>query len=69
MPLLSTVVVTLNTGMTVTLKGCVAVCAGLSASVTLMVNVKVFAAARVPLMAPVEAFKLKPFGSDPLLTE
>jgi hypothetical protein len=55
--------------MIVTVSGWVAVCAGFPESVTLIVNVKVLAVVGVPLMAPLEEFRVKPFGSDPLLTE
>jgi hypothetical protein len=46
----------------------VALCAGLSESVTENEKVKVPAAVGVPLIAPVEAFRLRPPGRLPPVT-
>ncbi len=48
------------------LRSCVAVCAGLPASVALMVKVKVPAAVGVPEITPVVLPRVRPVGSDPL---
>jgi hypothetical protein len=46
----------------------VAVCAGEDESVTVTVKVELPAVVGVPVMAPVEAARLSPAGSDPVVT-
>jgi hypothetical protein len=48
------------------LKLCVCVCTGNPLSVTITVNEYVLAAVGVPLITPVDEFKLNPDGSEPL---
>jgi hypothetical protein len=69
MPLLSEVVVKLKAGIIVIVSGCVTDCAGLPLSVTLTENETIPELVGVPVIAPVDAFKLSPPGKAPLVID